>query len=131
MPASKKNRLNNLHRILQAERIRLRDGLHTELVEKLGEGHSSHFNDALDAGDLSFVDLVESLGVKLVDIRQKQLSLLMEAERKLDDDTYGLCEICGAEISEQRLAALPFAIHCVGCAERLEGGEVRGKGPTL
>ncbi len=127
----KKRRERNLQKILQAERMRLRDALHSELVDKLGEGHSTHFSDALDSGDLSFVDLIESLGVKLVDIRQKQLALLAEAERKLENSTYGVCESCGGAISEQRLAVLPFAIHCVGCAERLEGGEVQGKGPTL
>ena len=131
MPPLKKGRRKNLRQILRKERDRLRSALHTELAEKLGEGHSSHFNDALDAGDLSFVDLLETVGVKLVDIRQEELAKLVEAERKLNDGTFGLCEICGCEINERRLAALPFSIHCVNCEERLEGNEVRGKGPTL
>ncbi len=131
MPRQKKGRHENLRKILQKERERLRHALHTELAEKLGEGHSNQFNDALDTGDLSFVDLLESVGVKIIDIRQEELSRLVEAERKLDDGSYGLCDVCGSEISEQRLSAIPFAIHCVRCAERMEGREVRGKGPTL
>lgn len=131
MPEQKRDRHKNLRKILQKERERLRQALHAELAEKFGEGHSSQFNDALDTGDLSFVDLLESVGVKIVDIRQEELARLVEAERKLDDGTYGLCDICGIEISDQRLSAIPFAIHCVRCAERVEGGEVRGKGPTL
>ncbi len=131
MPQQKRERRKNLREILQKERERLRQALHTELTEKLGEGHSSQFNDALDTGDLSFVDLLESVGVKIVDIRQEELARLAEAERKLDEGTYGVCDICGVEINEQRLSAIPFAIHCVRCAERIEGREVRGKGPTL
>ena len=131
MSGIKKNTSRDLRKILELERTRLRGELRLELVEKLGEEHSSHFENALDTGDLSFVDLLESVGIKLVDIRQENLANLVEAERKLDEGTYGICEICGAEIGEQRLSALPYAIHCVKCAERLEGNQVRGKGPTL
>ncbi|MBZ5496534.1 MAG: TraR/DksA family transcriptional regulator [Acidobacteriia bacterium] len=131
MPAEKKNRRKNLEEILRKERAKLQSALHSELSEKLGEGHSSHFENALDTGDLSFVDLLETIGIKIVDIHQEELAKMVEAERKLKDGTYGVCEICGSEISAPRLAARPFAIHCIRCAERIEGGEVRGKGPTL
>lgn len=32
--------------------------------------------------------------------------------------TYGVCERCGGPISAERLAALPYAVRCVSCAER-------------
>lgn len=131
MIATKKNRQKKLRQILKKEKEKLRDALHAELKEQMGEGHSSHFESALDSADLSFIDLIESVGLKIVDVRQEKLAKMIEAERKLEAGTYGLCEICGAGIGEARLAALPFAIHCIRCAEEHEGGEVRGKGPTL
>jgi DnaK suppressor protein len=131
MIAPKKSRQKKLREILKKEKEKLRGALHTELKEQLGEGRSSHFESALDSADLSFIDLIESVGITIVDIKQEKLAQMMEAERKLDEGTYGLCEICGAAIGETRLAALPFAIHCIRCAEEYESGEVRGKGPTL
>lgn len=36
---------------------------------------------------------------------------------RIDQGSYGTCERCGREISEQRLDALPFAARCVLCAQ--------------
>ncbi len=38
------------------------------------------------------------------------------ALQKLDDGTYGQCEECGENISEERLAVLPAAALCIDCA---------------
>lgn len=40
------------------------------------------------------------------------------ALEKIDAGTYGLCDQCGRPIGEARLAVLPAAWLCVGCAER-------------
>ena len=41
---------------------------------------------------------------------------LRDVERalaKLDDGTYGTCEVCGEEIAEARLEAMPAAKYCI------------------
>jgi RNA polymerase-binding transcription factor DksA len=43
-----------------------------------------------------------------------------DALRKLDKEGYGLCEGCGAEISPDRLEALPYARECLKCKSDLE-----------
>jgi DnaK suppressor protein len=131
MAAPRNARQKKLRAILKIEKEKLRGALRADLAERLGEGQNSPFGDALDSADLSFLDLVESVGIKVDDIRNAKLAQLLAAERKLDEGTYGLCEICGREIGERRISALPFAIYCVQCAELREGDEVRGKGPTL
>ncbi len=35
---------------------------------------------------------------------------------RLDEGSYGICENCGATISEGRLEAMPEATHCIKCA---------------
>jgi DnaK suppressor protein len=35
---------------------------------------------------------------------------------KLDDGTYGICDRCGAPISEERLEARPWTSLCMACA---------------
>jgi DnaK suppressor protein len=39
-----------------------------------------------------------------------------DALHRVDSATYGICERCGQPISEERLAARPFAIRCIACA---------------
>jgi RNA polymerase-binding protein DksA len=38
---------------------------------------------------------------------------------RIDDGTYGICVNCGRPIAEERLAAIPWATHCIDC-KRLE-----------
>ncbi len=37
-------------------------------------------------------------------------------------ESYGVCEECGTNVSEERLDALPHARLCIGCKEREESG---------
>ena len=37
---------------------------------------------------------------------------------KLDEHTYGICDECGQPIAAERLAALPWAVHCIKDAAR-------------
>jgi DnaK suppressor protein len=46
------------------------------------------------------------------------LSQIDSALQRISDGIYGVCESCGESISAERLAALPYAVRCVACAER-------------
>ena len=49
----------------------------------------------------------------------QMLSQLAEVERalaKLDEGTYGTCDVCGDEIPPGRLEVHPWAVRCVACA---------------
>ncbi len=131
MPKGKIRRREKLKKILEERKQKLMQELRGSVFVRLGEEYRREFERAMDAGDLSVVDLLESVDVQRVNIRQQELRRLLEAERKLHEGTYGICEECGGEISEARLAALPFSVLCVRCQEKLENEGVRGKGPTL
>lgn len=63
-----------------------------------------------------------------------RLQALVEAEARLRDGTYGVCETCGETIPARRLEVLPEAGHCVACAEAAEAGvhhRVRGRQAVL
>lgn len=47
-----------------------------------------------------------------VSIKEVQHALV-----RLDEGTYGECEVCGELISAARLDALPAARQCINCAE--------------
>jgi DnaK suppressor protein len=46
------------------------------------------------------------------------LSQIESALQRITEGTYGVCESCGRPIPAERLAALPYAVRCVACAER-------------
>jgi DnaK suppressor protein len=48
------------------------------------------------------------------------LRLVRSALQRLDEGTFGTCLTCGDAISPSRLAALPWALRCVGCEARRE-----------
>ena len=50
------------------------------------------------------------------------LGEVSEALRRLEDGTFGYCENCRTPIKEERLQAIPYARHCIACAEKLETG---------
>ncbi|MBI3756821.1 MAG: TraR/DksA family transcriptional regulator [Deltaproteobacteria bacterium] len=47
---------------------------------------------------------------------REELEQLQAAIARIDAGTYGICTQCGEEISDQRLAALPYTMTCITCA---------------
>jgi RNA polymerase-binding transcription factor DksA len=45
-----------------------------------------------------------------------EVNQLRRAIERIDKATYGTCTLCGSEIGAARLAALPAATTCLGCA---------------
>ena len=44
-----------------------------------------------------------------------ELDEIQEAMARLETDSFGACEICGASISLPCLRAIPWARHCLAC----------------
>lgn len=90
-------------------------------ISKYIKGETKQLIDtALDNGDWSIVDLSEDISLKRLSTHRETLLKIDEALRKLDEGTYGKCEDCGEEISEERLKILPFATYCRDCQEKRE-----------
>ena len=78
------------------------------LTEK-GEPLPDALDQATRESDLAFE-------LRLRDREQKLL-------KKIENGTYGICEVCGSEIDEKRLMARPEATLCIDCKraqERIE-----------
>ena len=52
----------------------------------------------------------------LLDHAVARLAALDAAAARLAAGTFGVCEVCGGPIGDERLAALPEAVRCVSCA---------------
>ncbi|MBD3263986.1 MAG: hypothetical protein GF375_02645 [Candidatus Omnitrophica bacterium] len=46
-----------------------------------------------------------------------------EALKKIEDKSYGVCNMCQKPISKTRLKAIPYARYCKKCKEKLEKEE--------
>ena len=53
---------------------------------------------------------------------RSMLQLIDEALGRIKGNTYGTCTECEEELQQKRLEAVPWARHCVGCAEKHEQG---------
>ena len=57
-----------------------------------------------------------SLSENIKDILQR----VNEALERIEEGTYGICEVCGNPIPDERLEALPYANLCVTCKQKEE-----------
>ena len=53
---------------------------------------------------------------------RREMAEIQAALARIDAGTYGVCEVCGEEISPARLEAFLMARRCVRCQERTEKG---------
>ncbi len=80
------------------------------LEDELGEiaaGNDNHL------GDLATATYDRELDEGLEEGAQQTLEDVELALRKLDEGTYGTCEVCGKPIGAARLAAIPWARLCI------------------
>ena len=53
----------------------------------------------------------------LDDEAKYQLGQIDSALQRIDAGSYGICASCGEKIAASRLEAVPYATHCIQCAE--------------
>ncbi len=71
------------------------------------------------------------VAIRSLDSKASMLRSVMAALGRSDDGSFGVCIRCDHEISPKRLAAVPWAPHCISCqeaADRMERlGEAAGE----
>lgn len=58
--------------------------------------------------------------LKSLEQRWETKSLISEALKRIENNTYGHCAECNAQISPRRLAAVPWAKYCFECQEFID-----------
>lgn len=90
------------------------------LARSSEESHVRIAEQARDAEDDSFSNLIVDLNYSEVERDADELRRIQGALRRLNDGTYGLCVDCGKDISLARLRAEPTAVRCIQCQETYE-----------
>ncbi len=109
-----------LYRMLMNKRQEIMREIEDNLGQSLTEDQRRRLESARDVGDQALMDLERELGISLMEMRNRRRQLIDEALTRLAEGTYGVCAECGVEISEKRLAAVPFAKLCVECQSKQE-----------
>lgn len=114
--------LSKLQKALLKKRARLMGN-----VEKLEE--ESFMNSQKDfSGDISgYKTHIADIGsdasgmelmLGLASNQQKLLQQVNDALARIEDGTYGFCQMCGKPIPQARLEAIPEAELCLNCADK-------------
>jgi len=98
---------------------KLKDGLRATLQDSVGE-LSLYDNHPADMGDAAF-EREKDLGLIL--FTEDRLAMIAEGLDCIEKGTYGICQSCGGNISEERLEAIPYTNLCQQCKKENEGLE--------
>ena len=71
----------------------------------------------------SSLDYSRSLSLRISDRESKLIRKIQEALDRLEDEDYGICDMCGEEISIARLRARPVTTLCIACKTKQESLE--------
>jgi RNA polymerase-binding transcription factor DksA len=111
-----RERLERERRGVAEERERVSGELGISAADELDE---SGMDTPGDVGS----DLFDrELDVTMLDNAQDLLRQYDDALARLDAGTYGTCVVCGKQIEEDRLAALPYVALCIDDARKREVG---------
>jgi DnaK suppressor protein len=118
-PARDTNRYQELKRALEERRRTIGDNVRDQLSQVRTERAGTTVG-GLDEGEVADVDVQEDIELALIQIKYETIERIDIALARLEAGEYGRCVECGADISEARLRALPFAVRCVECEETRE-----------
>ncbi|MDR7482765.1 MAG: TraR/DksA C4-type zinc finger protein [Armatimonadota bacterium] len=122
-----KREIEEFRRQLEEERDRLARELeaieeHLPEVEQISVDSSGYDEDIADVAADTFE---REKGFAIENSVQTLLTQVEEALSRIDDGTYGICELCGQPIHIERLRAIPYARLCIQCKAREEQANSR------
>jgi DnaK suppressor protein len=115
---------NQVRARLEAEKKRIQDEL-TQLVSSYpaderreGSPFGKREEEATESMELE----------KRLALESRLKALMTEVERaiqKIDSGTYGICDICNQTIDPARMEALPQAILCMSCRQKMKNAKTQ------
>lgn len=99
--------------MLKSRKEELEDRLN-RVESSLRKTHAKDWSE--QAQERENEEVVEQLDVSL----RAELNQINEALARIENNEYGLCEVCDGFIRPERLEALPYTNRCFNCASELE-----------
>jgi len=113
--------LSEIYEQLNTMKVRLEEEL-AKLGKRSGQDAADfktsweEYGDSEEENAAEVAAYSDSLGLEAT--FESELRGVMEALKRLDEGTYGLCKMCEKEIGKQRLQARPMATLCIECQEK-------------
>lgn len=76
-----------------------------------------------DPTDRASLETDRNFLLRLRDRERKLIEKIKKTIERIDNDTFGICEVCGKNISRERLRARPVTTLCIGCKKKQEARE--------
>lgn len=92
-------------------------------AEKTVSGMTNDKNTFPDPTDRANLESDRNFLLRIRDRERKLILKIKEALNRIEEGTFGICEECGAEISEERLKARPVTTLCIECKTKAEAEE--------
>jgi len=99
-------------------------------ADKAVSGMSEKEENFPDPTDRASLETDRNFLLRVKDRERKLISKVKEALQRIDDGSYGVCELCGEDISDKRLEARPVTTCCIECKKEEEELE-KAKSKTL
>jgi DnaK suppressor protein len=99
----------------EREQIRSRSGAVDGALPEEGEGGDE------DTADLAAAMMDKEMDLSVEDEIEDLLAAVDHALQKMEDGTYGVCDMAGETIPASRLELIPWAALCVECQALAEG----------
>ena len=122
VPKRGKRELEKYRRLLEEKKAELS----AELAKARNAEEETTEESTQDIADKAVSSYTREFLYSLTDGERTVLLRIDEALNRIDDGTYGYCLNCGTQMSDKRLAAVPWAPHCVDCQELAEKGLLEG-----
>ena len=125
---------------MKKERLEYYKSILTDLKNSILEDLDSiedqhiHHSSAKEYGDSAYpihlADIADSLteaelGFKLKNSEEIILAAIDAALTRIEEGTYGICQDCGARISDERLEVMPYAVRCITCKSEYEKNKTK------
>ena len=111
-------RINYFKKKLEAEAENLLSEADKTLTDMTDQ--SEHYPDPTDRAS---AESDRNFELRLRDRERKLLSKVKLAIVRIEDESYGLCDDCGDDISDERLEARPVTTLCIECKTKQENHE--------
>lgn len=113
-----KERLDYFKKLLTDQR----DALVSEAMKTV-EDMSDEEETFPDPTDRATLESDRNFLLRIRDRERKLIVKINEALARIEDETFGICEMCGEDISEDRLKARPVTTLCIDCKTEEEEKE--------
>jgi RNA polymerase-binding transcription factor DksA len=87
-----------------------------------GEATQELSNAPFHLGDRGTEEFLFDMNTVLLENEEYLVNEVRAAIGRLEQESFGRCEMCGKAIPRARLEAIPYARYCVGCADAAGSG---------